>query len=65
VDEANQIETITGGWITPTYDDAGNMIYGPDPDQPTTAGFHYVYDAWNVGMRPAEHVFAAMVSWIR
>ncbi|NLE39844.1 MAG: RHS repeat-associated core domain-containing protein, partial [Pirellulaceae bacterium] len=45
-DEANQIQTITGGWVTPDYDDAGNMISGPKPGDETTR-VHYVYDAWN------------------
>lgn len=46
VNEANEIEGITGGWITPTYDAAGNMKFGPKPGEETT-GIHYVYDAWN------------------
>ncbi|HLA85743.1 MAG TPA: RHS repeat-associated core domain-containing protein, partial [Thermoguttaceae bacterium] len=48
VDEANQIETIISDddWVSPDYDLAGNMIFGPDPDLPDM-GFHYVYDAWN------------------
>jgi hypothetical protein len=29
VNEANEIESISGGWITPVYDAAGNMISGP------------------------------------
>ena len=44
--EANEIESITGGWISPSYDDAGNMISGPKPGDETTRQ-HYVYDAWN------------------
>jgi len=43
---ANEITGITGGWITPTYDAAGNMISGPKPGDETTP-VHYVYDAWN------------------
>ena len=46
VDAANQIRSITGGSITPAYDNAGNMISGPSPDSPTTR-VHYKYDAWN------------------
>ena len=46
VNEANEIETITGGWITPEYDAAGNMKSGPKPGDETTR-IHYVYDAWN------------------
>ena len=42
----NEITNITGGWITPSYDDAGNMISGPKPDSGTTR-VHYLYDAWN------------------
>ena len=42
----NEIIAITGGWITPGYDDAGNMISGPKPGSGTTR-VHYVYDAWN------------------
>ncbi len=43
---ANEIESITGGWVTPEYDAAGNMIYGPKSGDETT-GLHYVRDAWN------------------
>ena len=42
----NEITNITGGWITPSFDDAGNMISGPKPGDETTR-VHYVYDAWN------------------
>ncbi len=42
----NEISAITGGWITPSYDDAGNMISGPKPGSGTTR-VHYSYDAWN------------------
>ncbi len=43
---ANEIETITGGTVTPTYDAAGNMISGPSADDPGVQ-VHYKYDAWN------------------
>ena len=43
---ANEITAITGGRITPIYDDAGNMISGPKPSDETTR-VHYVFDAWN------------------
>ena len=46
VDAANQIQSISGGSVTPVYDNAGNMISGPSPDSPTTR-VHYKYDAWN------------------
>jgi len=42
----NEITGITGGWITPSYDDAGNMISGPKPGDEDTR-IHYVYDAWD------------------
>ena len=42
----NEITGITGGWITPSYDDAGNVISGPKPGDEDTR-VHYVYDAWN------------------
>jgi RHS repeat-associated protein len=42
----NEITGITGGWISPSYDAAGNMISGPKPGDETTR-VHYVYDAWN------------------
>jgi RHS repeat-associated protein len=42
----NEITAITGGWITPAYDAAGNMIAGPRPRDETTR-VHYAYDAWN------------------
>jgi RHS repeat-associated protein len=43
---ANEITAITGGWITPGYDRAGNLISGPKPRSEATR-VHYVYDAWN------------------
>ncbi|MDD4269181.1 MAG: RHS repeat-associated core domain-containing protein, partial [Thermoguttaceae bacterium] len=43
---ANEITGITGTWIDPTYDDAGNMISGPKTGNETTR-LHHVYDAWN------------------
>jgi len=43
---ANEITNITGGWVTPTYDQAGNLIAGPKPGDGATQ-VHYVYDAWN------------------
>jgi len=46
VNGANEITAITGGWISPTYDRAGNMISAPKPGD-ETARVHYVYDAWN------------------
>lgn len=42
----NEITAITGGWISPSYDAAGNLISGPKPRSETTR-VHYVYDAWN------------------
>jgi RHS repeat-associated protein len=42
----NEISAISGGWITPSYDDAGNLVSGPKPDSGTTP-VHYSYDAWN------------------
>ncbi len=42
----NEITNITGGWISPEYDAAGNMISGPKPGSGTTR-VHYLYDAWN------------------
>ena len=46
VNGVNEITGITGGWISPSYDAAGNMISGPKPGDETTR-VHYVYDAWN------------------
>ena len=43
---ANEIQSISGTWVTPVYDAAGNMISGPKPGDETTR-VHYVYDAWN------------------
>ena len=47
-DAANQITEISGqaGWVTPEYDDAGNMIFGPMAGNETTK-LHFKYDAWN------------------
>jgi RHS repeat-associated protein len=42
----NEITGIIGGWVSPSYDRAGNMISGPKPGD-ETARVHYVYDAWN------------------
>ena len=42
----NEITAITGGWITPAYDAAGNMMAGPKPGD-EDARVHYAYDAWN------------------
>ncbi len=42
----NEITSISGGWVTPSYDRAGNMISGPKPGDETTR-VHYRYDAWN------------------
>jgi RHS repeat-associated protein len=39
--------TITGGgWNSPAYDAAGNMVSGPKAGAETTR-LHFVYDAWN------------------
>ena len=42
----NEITNITGGWITPSHDAAGNMIAGPKPGDGAIR-VHYLYDAWN------------------
>ena len=44
--DANEIASISGTGIQPTYDDAGNMITGPKPGAETTE-HRYIYDAWN------------------
>jgi len=46
VNAANEIQTISGTWADPTYDEAGNMISGPKPGSETTR-LHYEYDAWH------------------
>jgi len=43
---ANEIESITVGWVTPTYDAAGNMLSAPKSVDETTR-IHFVRDAWN------------------
>jgi RHS repeat-associated protein len=45
-DAANELTSISGSWIDPTYDDAGNMISGPKPGAETDR-LHFTYDAWN------------------
>jgi RHS repeat-associated protein len=46
-DAANETTGISGGgWVTPTYDAAGNMTSGPKAGDETTR-LWYVYDAWN------------------
>jgi hypothetical protein len=42
-DEADQITGISGEWIDPAYDDAGNMAAGPVPGD-AAARQHYRYD---------------------
>ena len=53
VNAANEITSISGGTVTPTYDAAGNMISAPESGAETTR-IHYLYDAWNrlVEVRP-------------
>jgi len=46
VNEANEIENITGGWVTPEYDKAGNMTAMPLSGSETDRVFA-TYDAWN------------------
>ena len=45
---ANETGEISGDldWIDPAYDDAGNMISGPQPGA-ESARLHFTYDAWN------------------
>ena len=43
---ANEIQSISGSWITPVYDTAGNMISGPKTGSEATK-LHFKYDAWN------------------
>jgi RHS repeat-associated protein len=48
----NQISKIGGPgdkgakWVTPQYDNAGNMVLVPQPNDPTQ-GYTCIYDAWN------------------
>ena len=48
-DTANKITDISGSWVDPAYDDAGNMRAGPQPGYETVDANTqlYVYDAWN------------------
>jgi len=46
VNAANEIENITGGWVTPEYDRAGNMKAMPLAGSETDWVFA-TYDAWN------------------
>jgi YD repeat-containing protein len=44
---ANETTGITGGgWNSPAYDAAGNIVSGPKAGAETTR-LHFVYDAWN------------------
>lgn len=43
---ANEITGISGNWIDPVYDAAGNMTSGAKGGAETTR-LHYKYDAWN------------------
>ena len=46
---ASDGNSISGTWIDPEYDPAGNMIKGPKPGDESTAASTqwYAYDAWN------------------
>ena len=46
VNAANETTEITGGWVTPVYDAAGNMTTMPKAGAETTS-FTAKYDAWN------------------
>ena len=46
VNAANQIQTISGSWVSPEYDAAGSLIFAPKSGDETT-GLHFVRDAWN------------------
>jgi len=46
VNAANEIGNITGGWVTPEYDRAGNMTAMPLSGSETDRVFA-TYDAWN------------------
>ena len=47
VNETNEITDIDDSdWVTPAYDDAGNLVESPVPGDETTK-VHYVYDGWN------------------
>ena len=43
---ANETTSISGSWVDPAYDAAGNMVSGPKAGDETTR-LHYVYDPWN------------------
>ena len=44
----DEITSITGGWVTPEYDRAGNMTLYPRPSgEGQGEGLDMVYDAWN------------------
>ncbi|MBN2022232.1 MAG: RHS repeat-associated core domain-containing protein [Pirellulales bacterium] len=65
VNEANEIDGITGGWVTPEYDDAGNMIYAPMPGDGTNH-YHLRYDAWNrlvEVIEPGEYWSASQIEY--
>ena len=44
---ANEINGISGSWIVPGYDTAGNMTSGPQPGSESSNQLNLVYDAWN------------------
>jgi YD repeat-containing protein len=51
VNMANEVTDISevqgqSAWVTPAYDAAGNMKWGPKPGAETTK-LHFLYDAWN------------------
>ena len=47
--DANELTDLSGDWVDPEYDAAGNLIFAPKPGaEATAAQAHlYVYDAWN------------------
>jgi RHS repeat-associated protein len=43
---SNEVSSLPS-WMSPTYDDAGNMTRIPRPDAPSTLKWDLVWDAWN------------------
>jgi len=44
--KVNELTGLSGDWIDPLYDPAGNMVSGPKPGAETT-GLQFVPDPWN------------------
>ena len=59
VNEITALTTTDPAWVTPAYDDNGNMTTMPQPAAPSSS-YTAVYDAWNrlVGLMDGDEIVA-------